>query len=701
MAGRKTSDAVAIVRGMKIIVDAILREQEKKFPHMMKQTNIQNFADERFKGLEKLLGDIDASKVPENLRKDLKEFAERLYVIEKGLSQYTKVRFEEVLGKTNVSEILTKDLSDLSKKLYVYNPAKDPKEVPIRSDKPSTENVQSILDNSHNAQTSTSSKTVNKSKQSPVKFSSVKEKIETIGTIHTDIPPIELSEKDKELLRKLELEHEEKIRKRKSLESEKFDNKQSVQSVNIESTEDQKQKNPRPIAHEKPKDTLSESAKARKVPATRIGRMVSFGTLGVGLGIGTLAEYTRRSLGLKDQSVGQTLDSMFLTKANAERIVSTLCKVRGAALKIGQILSIQDNTIISPELQKAFERVRQSADFMPTWQVHKVLVSELGHDWREKLATFDEKPFAAASIGQVHHATLHDGRPVAMKIQYPGVAAGIQSDIENLVGVMKVWNMFPEGMFIDNVVEVAKRELSWEVDYVREAECTRLYRKYVEPYPEYYVPEVIDEFCTSQVFTSELIEGVPVDKCVDQDKETKEHICRLIMQLCLKELFVFRYMQTDPNWSNFFYNPRTKQMILLDFGACRSYTKEFMDKYIEVINGASEGDRHKVLTISREMGFLTGYESKIMEEAHVDAVMILGQVFDKDHEYFDFGGQDVTKRIQALVPTIVHHRLCPPPEEIYSLHRKLSGVFLLCAKLNVKINCRDMFHEVYKNYKFA
>jgi aarF domain-containing kinase len=88
-----------------------------------------------------------------------------------------------------------------------------------------------------------------------------------------------------------------------------------------------------------------------------------------------------------------------------------------------------------------------------------------------------------------------------------------------------------------------------------------------------------------------------------------------------------------------------------------------------------------------------------MEDAHVDGVMILGEVFSQKSEAFDFGGQDITKRIQQLVPTIVYHRLCPPPEEIYSLHRKLSGVFLLCAKLKVRINCRTMFKNVYQNYK--
>jgi aarF domain-containing kinase len=90
---------------------------------------------------------------------------------------------------------------------------------------------------------------------------------------------------------------------------------------------------------------------------------------------------------------------------------------------------------------------------------------------------------------------------------------------------------------------------------------------------------------------------------------------------------------------------------------------------------------------------------QIMEDAHVDAVMVLAEVFRKSSEPFDFASQDTTHRIQLLVPTMVKHRLCPPPEEIYSLHRKLSGVFLLLAKLGVKIECKSMFEEVYAMYQ--
>lgn len=271
--------------------------------------------------------------------------------------------------------------------------------------------------------------------------------------------------------------------------SQKKKNPEDVEQKATPDEQEDAKKKPLP----KTRPSLSKLSKEREVPSSRIARMVSFGSLAAGLGIGTAAEAVRRSVGMSKPQP-DSLDSYFLSPANMDRIVNTLCKVRGAALKIGQLLSIQDESLISPQLAKALERVRQSADFMPEWQVSKVLEEQLGTGWREKVADFEMRPFAAASIGQVHWAKLHNGTEVAVKIQYPGVARGIQSDIDNLVGVMKVWNMFPEGMFIDNLVTVAKRELAWEVDYEREAVCTKKYRELVKPYKQFYVPRVIGEY---------------------------------------------------------------------------------------------------------------------------------------------------------------------------------------------------------------
>lgn len=102
---------------------------------------------------------------------------------------------------------------------------------------------------------------------------------------------------------------------------------------------------------------------------------------------------------------------------------------------------------------------------------------------------------------------------MAVKIQYPGVAQSIESDIDNLVSMLKVWNLFPPGMFIDNVVKVAKRELAWEVDYLREAEFTTNFREMIQRYPQFKVPKVINELTTQRVLTTEFVPGVPMDSC--------------------------------------------------------------------------------------------------------------------------------------------------------------------------------------------
>eukprot|EP00108_Taenia_solium_P009344 TsM_000789900 transcript=TsM_000789900 gene=TsM_000789900 len=450
-----------------------------------------------------------------------------------------------------------------------------------------------------------------------------------------------------------------------------------------------------------PRKKALSSSKERRVPSTRIGRAVGFGStvwsLFVGLGLGAATEYAKRSMGASDKN---DKSNVFLNDTNLERIVDTLCRMRGAALKLGQMLSIQDSSLVSPKVQNIFERVRQSADFMPTSQMYQVVNAELGPNWKEKLASFDEKPFAAASIGQVHLATLPNGRRLAMKIQYPGVGKSIETDVANITMILKRFNFLPRGLFAESAIRTAKKELKWECDYLREASYAEKFARLLVNDPVFSVPQVFHEFSTQKVFTTEYFEGLVLDDCVSLPQHVRNWIGENILRLCLLEVFVFNTMQTDPNWSNFLYNKVLNKIILLDFGASREYPRRFVDDYLQVIVAASKGDKPGILEYSRRLGFLTGYETKVFLDAHVEAVSVLGEAFSSKVP-FDFGKQSTTYRINRIIPVMLEHRLTPPPAETYSLHRKMSGCFLLCGKLGAVVDCRKLFLEIADNYVYG
>ncbi|PSR79418.1 hypothetical protein PHLCEN_2v7063 [Hermanssonia centrifuga] len=450
-----------------------------------------------------------------------------------------------------------------------------------------------------------------------------------------------------------------------------------------------------------------------KVPSSRIGRLFHYGGLAASLGYGAAGEILRRSVSSSDPA-----PSVFMSEANIRRLVAKLTQMRGAALKLGQFMSIQDTHVLPPELEAVFRRVQDAAHYMPDWQMEQVMRTSLGPTWSSThFSSFTRVPFAAASIGQVHHAVLTaDASPtgreahVAVKIQFPNVRQSIESDLAYVRWVLTAGKILPKGLFLDQTLQVMKNELADECSYTREASFLRLFAspEFLGDDPRFHVPWVW-QGSTDDVLVMEHVQGASVGGALVASvlsQSDKNAIAERIIDLCLRELFVFRTMQTDPNWTNFLWNPNTKQIELVDFGATRTYSTRFIDDWFRLLRAAAEGDRQACVEWSVKVGYLTGAESESMLDAHVTSLSLLATPFkETTAQPFAFGPgsswAEVTARIRAQIPVMLHERLTPPPRETYSLNRKLSGAFLLAARLDAEVDCRKLWRGVVDSYRFA
>ncbi|KAF8724473.1 hypothetical protein AX14_008768 [Amanita brunnescens Koide BX004] len=455
----------------------------------------------------------------------------------------------------------------------------------------------------------------------------------------------------------------------------------------------------------------ARNLQSSKVPSSRIGRLFHYGGLAASLGYGAASELLRRTSGNSDSQ-----SSLVMTEANIKRLVAKLSQMRGAALKLGQFLSIQDTRILPEEIDKIFRRVQDSAHYMPDWQMEKVMQASLGPDWMSNFASFDRIPFAAASIGQVHKAVLSPsvsptGREesVAVKIQFPNIKDSITSDLGYIKLLLTASALLPKGLFLDKTIKVMGEELADECDYTREASFLRKFgsAERLGNDVRFKVPWVWDG-STHDVLVMECVNGFSVGEAdaFQLSQQDRNDISSWVMELCLKELFEYRTMQTDPNWSNFLWNPSTRQIELVDFGASREYSQEFMDNWLHLLQAAASQDRDACVQWSLRLGYLTGEENEIMLNAHVDSMVLLATPFRESvPRPFAFGPgstwADITANIRAQIPVMLNHRLTPPPRETYSLNRKLSGAFLLASRLGATVYTKDIWDKVTSKYRFS
>ena len=348
--------------------------------------------------------------------------------------------------------------------------------------------------------------------------------------------------------------------------------------------------------------SYSHIQEGRPVPSTRISRAMGFASLGVGLAAGTAMEYASRLVGQKQ--IGNVDTSIVFNASNSDRLAKTLCRMRGAALKLGQLLSIQDedNLSLPTPLSKALQHVRQNAEAMPLYQLRQQLKKEWKDQYDEKehlhvsLESMDSLPFAAASIGECLRGVLKKDfssgkhRHVVIKVQYPGVAESIESDLSNLQMLVSMTGLAPKGLFLDNIIRVGRQELKVECDYIREAQNQKRFKGLIEKDDELqrqriFVPAVIDSLSTQKVLATEYCPGYSIDivstRC---DQEERNRIARAILYLTMKELFCWRFMQTDPNWGNFLYDPTTKSTYLVSLINTQSIASDKHIRAFQLMN---------------------------------------------------------------------------------------------------------------------
>ena len=203
--------------------------------------------------------------------------------------------------------------------------------------------------------------------------------------------------------------------------------------------------------------------------------------------------------------------NVFLTATNAQKLAKRLAGMRGAAMKMGQILSMESADFLPPEFANALAILRDSANTMPDSQVRRLMGREYGKGWENKFEHFDYEPVAAASIGQVHRVLTKDGRDLALKIQYPGVAKSINSDVDNMAMLLRMVKIMPIEMDISGIVAEAKRQLQQEADYTIEANYLRDYRELVQDEPRFVVPRVHDDLTTKRILAMDFVSGVPLE----------------------------------------------------------------------------------------------------------------------------------------------------------------------------------------------
>ncbi|EOD77915.1 Ubiquinone biosynthesis monooxygenase UbiB [Grimontia indica] len=433
---------------------------------------------------------------------------------------------------------------------------------------------------------------------------------------------------------------------------------------------------------------MAEYDDGKKVPTNRMSRVGMFGSVVTKVATNMAAEGAKQLIAGKRPKAKDLL----LTPKNISNITDQLAQLRGAAMKVGQLLSMDAGDALPKELTDILARLRSDAAPMPAKQLADVLASEWGTDWQKHFLSFKFKPVAAASIGQVHFAYDDDGSERAVKVQYPGVKKSISSDVDNVVTLLRLTGLVPKEVDYKSLLEEAKKQLHAEADYQLEAEHAKVFGELLKEDDRFVVPSINDALTTSSILTMSYEQGEQIENLGDLPDTQKTELVSNLFTLLFREVFDFQRVQTDPNFANYLYQRETGKIVLLDFGATRLYSDTISKGYQKLLTSAMHNDREGVADAMSQIGFFSEHIFPEQKDAVVNLVMTACEPLRHNGPY-DFGKSDLAKRIHdaGMALSTEQGYWHTPPVDALFLHRKIGGLYLLAARLGVSVDLPELF----------
>ncbi|WP_395005621.1 ABC1 kinase family protein [Cypionkella sp.] len=427
------------------------------------------------------------------------------------------------------------------------------------------------------------------------------------------------------------------------------------------------------------------------VPSGRGARFLQFGRIASGIMGGVAAG------GLRSLANGKRPDlaELLFTPANTLRLTDGLSHLRGAALKLGQMLSMDTGLVLPEEVTALLSRMRDDARHMPPKQLQTTLNAEWGPGWYGRFARFDLRPFAAASIGQVHRAVTRDGQDLAIKVQYPGVRASIDSDVDNMATLLRLPGLVPRGMDLAPLLAEAKRQLHAEADYLAEAQHLSRFGTLLQGSEVFTLPKLHPDLCTPQVLAMSYLPSAPLDTLTSAPQALRDRVAAALIDLVLRELFVFGAMQTDPNLANYRYDATSGRIVLLDFGAVQPIAPALAADFRALARVALTGEADATRAAMLRIGYFSQATAP-QHQALIEAMFETAMAPLRQDQPFDFGQSDLLERLRDMGLAIGRDRELAhvPPAATLFLHRKIGGMYLMAAKLKARVALRPLL-EAY------